>query len=188
MANTFLKGLDLQVGASLVENDRLKDAEELYGKAGLYGITIMLPEDVVIADAFNPAANHMTVDAHSVPETPVEAEGWRILDIGPETAAAYSEVIQNAKTIVWNGPMGVFEMEPYAEGTRAVARAVCDATRNGATSIVGGGDSVAAVEQMGLADCVSQHLHRRRCLPRIPGRPTPAGRGGAQRQDIVCTA
>jgi len=174
MANTFLKALDLQVGASLVENDRLKDAEELYGKASLYGITIMLPEDVVIADAFNLAANHMTVDAHSVPETPVEVEGWRILDIGPETAAAYSEVIQNAKTVVWNGPMGVFEMEPFAEGTRAVARAVCDATRKGATSIVGGGDSVAAVEQMGLADCIT-HISTGggASLEFLEGRPLP---------------
>jgi phosphoglycerate kinase len=174
MANTFLKALDLQVGASLAENDRLKDAEALYGQAGLRGVTIMLPEDVVIADAFNPIANHMTVDAHSVPETPVAAEGWRILDIGPRTAAAYGEAIHNAKTVVWNGPMGVFEMEPFAEGTRAVARAVCYATRNGATTIVGGGDSVAAVEQMGLADCIT-HISTGggASLEFLEGRPLP---------------
>src|SRR5439155_18621218 len=81
--------------------------------------------------------------------------GWRILDIGPETAKEYAETIRGAKTVVWNGPMGVFEMQPFANGTLAVAQAVCDATRNGATTIVGGGDSVAAVEQMGLADCIT---------------------------------
>jgi phosphoglycerate kinase len=155
MANTFLKALDFQVGASLVEDDRLKDAEALYGRAGLQGVTLMLPEDVVIADAFSPTANYQTVNAHQVPEAAVEAEGWRILDIGPATAAAYGDAIRNAKTVVWNGPMGVFEMKPFAQGTLAVAQAVCDATRSGATTIVGGGDSVAAVEQMGLADCIT---------------------------------
>jgi phosphoglycerate kinase len=80
---------------------------------------------------------------------------WRIMDIGPETAEAYGDAIRAARTIVWNGPMGVFEMEPFAQGTRSVAQSVCDSTRDGATSIVGGGDSVAAVEQMGLADCIT---------------------------------
>jgi len=84
-----------------------------------------------------------------------DLEGWRILDIGPDTAEEYADAIRNAKTVVWNGPMGVFEMEPFSKGTLAVAQAVCDATRAGATSIVGGGDSVAAVEQMGLADCIT---------------------------------
>ena len=155
MANTFLKALDFQVGQSLVENDRLKDAEALFGQAGLRNVTFMLPDDVVIADAFSATANHRTVNAHEIPQTPVAAEGWRILDIGPKTAAEYAEAIRAAKTVVWNGPMGVFEMQPFAQGTLAVAQAVCDATQNGATSIVGGGDSVAAVEQMGLADCIT---------------------------------
>jgi phosphoglycerate kinase len=155
MANTFLKALDYQVGASLVENERLKDAEELYGQARLRDVTMMLPSDVVIAEEVSPTATPKTVDAHDVPEALHDTYGWRILDIGPETAAAYGEAIRAARTVVWNGPMGVFEMEPFAQGTRSVAQAVCDATKGGATTIVGGGDSVAAVEQMGLADCIT---------------------------------
>jgi phosphoglycerate kinase len=155
MANTFLKALDFQVGASLVEDDRLKDAEALYGQAGLRGVSLMLPSDVIIADDFSATANHMAVDAHSVPASEGGTQGWRIMDIGTDTAAAYGDAIRAARTIVWNGPMGVFEMEPFAQGTRSVAQAVCDATREGATSIVGGGDSVAAVEQMGLAGCIT---------------------------------
>ncbi|HET9496179.1 MAG TPA: phosphoglycerate kinase, partial [Chloroflexia bacterium] len=135
--------------------DRLKDAEELAGLAGLRDVKLMLPHDVVIADAVSETANVRVVKAHEVPESTKE-EQWRIFDIGPETAEAYGEAIRQARTVVWNGPMGVFEMAPFAEGTRRVAQAVCDATRgNGATSIVGGGDSVAAVEQMGLADCIT---------------------------------
>lgn len=150
MANTFLNALDFPVGKSLVEDDRLKDAEALVGEAGLKGVTLMLPSDVVIADDFSPTAQTRIVDAHQVP-----AGDWRILDIGPETASQYGEVIRAAKTVVWNGPMGVFEMQPFAQGTFAVAQAVCEATRSGATTIVGGGDSVAAVEQMGLAGCIT---------------------------------
>jgi len=155
MANTFLKALDFQVGTSLVEDERLKDAEALYGQAGLRGVTMMIPSDVVIAEEVSATATPKIVDAHNVPEAEAPTIGWSILDIGPETAAAYSEAIRAARTIVWNGPMGVFEMEPFAQGTRSVAQAVCDATKSGATSIVGGGDSVAAVEQMGLAECVT---------------------------------
>jgi phosphoglycerate kinase len=94
------------------------------------------------------------VDLHRIPSD-IGETGWRILDIGPESAERYAAAIKDAKTIVWNGPMGVFEMAPFAKGTLAVAQAVCDATRAGATSIVGGGDSVAAVEQMGLAECIT---------------------------------
>lgn len=154
MANTFLKALGFPVGQSLVEADRVKDAEALVGRANLQNVKIMLPRDVVIASSFSATAESRTVEVREVPED-ASQEGWRILDIGPETAAEYGEAISSAKTVVWNGPMGVFEMEPFAAGTRAVAQAVCDATKNGATTIVGGGDSVAAVEQMGLADCVT---------------------------------
>jgi phosphoglycerate kinase len=155
MANTFLKALGHEIGASLVEPDRLKDAEELAGLANLKGVTLMLPHDVVIADDVSETANVRVVKAYEVPEGTKEAQ-WRILDVGPETAEAFGEAIRQAKTVVWNGPMGVFEMTPFAAGTRKVAQAVCDATRNnGATSIVGGGDSVAAIEQMGLADCIT---------------------------------
>jgi phosphoglycerate kinase len=151
MANTFLKALDYQISDSLVENDRLKDAEALAVQANLKDIPIMLPHDVVIADDFSANANHKVVQVNAVPEI----GGWRILDIGPKTAEVYAETIRNARTVVWNGPMGVFEMEPFAQGTLAVARAMADATEQGATTIVGGGDSVAAVEQMGLADKVT---------------------------------
>jgi phosphoglycerate kinase len=155
MANTFLKALDYPVGESLVEPDRLKDAEALVGRAALQDVKLMLPHDVVIANAFKADAERRTVEAREVPDENSSEPGWRILDIGPETAEAYGEAIRDAKTLVWNGPMGVFEMEPFAQGTLSVAQAVCDATRNGATSIVGGGDSVAAIEQMGLADCIT---------------------------------
>jgi phosphoglycerate kinase len=155
MANTFLKALGHEIGASLFEPERVKDAEELAGLANLKNVTIMLPHDVLIADDVSETANRRVVKAYEVPEGTKELR-WRILDIGPETAEAYGAAIRQAKTVVWNGPMGVFEMAPFAEGTRKVAQAVCDATReNGATSIVGGGDSVAAVEQMNLADCIT---------------------------------
>ncbi|MEP6776322.1 MAG: phosphoglycerate kinase, partial [Chloroflexota bacterium] len=151
MANTFLKAFDYQIGDSLVENDLVKDAEALTVQANLKEIPIMLPTDVVIGDEFSATANHKVVEVRAVPEL----GGWRILDIGPRTATEYAAVIRGAKTVVWNGPMGVFEMVPFAQGTRTVAQAVADATENGATTIVGGGDSVAAVEQMGLAGKVT---------------------------------
>jgi phosphoglycerate kinase len=154
MANTFLKSTGFPVGESLVENDRVRDAEALLGRAELQNVKIMLPRDVVIASEFSADAETRVVGVREVPGD-VAQIGWRILDIGPETANHYAEVIRQASTVVWNGPMGVFEMEPFARGTLAVAQAVCDATRNGATTIVGGGDSVAALEQMGLADCVT---------------------------------
>jgi phosphoglycerate kinase len=151
MANTFLKAFDYQIGDSLVENDKVKDAEALTVQATLKEVPIMLPTDVVIGDEFSATANHKVVEVRAVPEL----GGWRILDIGPKTAKEYAAIIRGAKTVVWNGPMGVFEMEPFAAGTRAVAQAMADATENGATTIVGGGDSVAAVEQMGLAGKVT---------------------------------
>jgi phosphoglycerate kinase len=154
MANTFLKALGFPVGESLVEEDRVKDAEALVGRAGIQNVQLLLPSDVVIADEFSAGASHRVVNIRTVPED-VGETGWRILDIGPETAARYGEAIRTARTVVWNGPMGVFEMEPFAAGTLAVAQAVADATQSGAITIVGGGDSVAAIEQMGLADKIT---------------------------------
>jgi phosphoglycerate kinase len=154
MANTFLKSEGFPVGESLVEEDRVKDAEALIGKAALQNVTLMLPRDVVLASKFAADADVKTVHVREVAPN-ADNKGWRILDIGPESATEYAEAIKSAKTVVWNGPMGVFEMEPFAQGTLRVAQAVCDATREGATTIVGGGDSVAAIEQMGLADCVT---------------------------------
>jgi len=154
MANTFLKSTGFPVGESLVEEDRVRDAEALLGRAELQNVKMMLPRDVVIASEFSADAETRVVGVREVPAD-VAQIGWRILDIGPQTATDYGEAIRQARMVVWNGPMGVFEMAPFAQGTLAVAQAVCDATRNGATTIVGGGDSVAAVEQMGLADCVT---------------------------------
>ncbi|MBF6614422.1 MAG: phosphoglycerate kinase [Chloroflexi bacterium] len=154
MANTFLKAMGYQIGQSLVEADKVRDAEALIGRANLENVALLTPRDVVIATEVTAEAEQRTVDVHSVPAGTGQRV-WRILDIGPQTATEYGEVIRQAKTVVWNGPMGVFEVAPFAQGTFAVAQAVCDATRNGATTIVGGGDSVAAVEQMGLAACIT---------------------------------
>lgn len=143
MANTFLLAQGKQLGDSLVEADSVETARKLLDQAQQKGVTLLLPSDAVIADAFDAKANTKVVAADSVPA------GWRILDIGPETRKAFAEQVARAKTVIWNGPMGVFEMEPFAAGTRAVAQALADSD---AMTIIGGGDSVAAVEQMGLAD------------------------------------
>jgi len=143
MANTFLKAQGYSMGDSLVEAEALDTAKEL-----LQGGSdkLMLPVDVVIADKFDAEAATRVIPAGDVPD------GWRVLDIGPETVSAYSKVISAAGTVVWNGPMGVFEMTPFAKGTYGIAQAVAD---SGAVSIIGGGDSVAAVQQSGLADQIT---------------------------------
>ena len=141
MANTFLKAQGKAVGQSLLEADTLELARSLLRQGG---DTLMLPEDVCIADRFDAEAQKQTVSVDSVPDE------WRILDIGPQTIARFTASLQNARTVVWNGPMGVFEMPPFAVGTFAVARALAELTQ--ATTIIGGGDSAAAVEQSGLAD------------------------------------
>lgn len=143
MANTFLVAQGYDVADSLVEADSVETARALIEQAKGHGAHLRLPTDAVVADAFDANANRKVVKVDAVPA------GWRILDIGPETVKTYAEVIQTAKTVIWNGPMGVFEMAPFAEGTRAIAQALAD---SGAQTIIGGGDSVAAVEQMGLAD------------------------------------
>lgn len=140
MANTFLKAQGYEVGESLVEDDRLEAARGLLAEAGA---RLVLPVDVVIADAFSADANRRTVGVDGVPP------GWRIMDIGPRTVALFKERLAGARTVVWNGPLGVFEYPPFAEGTRAIARALAELE---ATIIIGGGDSVAAVEQAGVAD------------------------------------
>lgn len=154
MANTFLKATGVPVGQSLLEADRVRDAEALIGQAEIRGTKLMLPEDVVISTDITDAAERRTVSIREMPGD-IDQAGWRILDIGPESAMQFGQYIREAKTVVWNGPMGVFEIPAFAQGTLAVAQAVCDATKAGATTIVGGGDSVAAIEQMGLASCVT---------------------------------
>lgn len=140
MANTFLRARGLATGKSLVEEDRVETAKALLAKGG---DKILLPSDLVVAAEFKAEAEQRVVPADAVPD------GWMALDIGPESARAFAEVIRAARTVVWNGPMGVFEMEPFARGTFAVAQAMADCE---GVTIVGGGDSVAAVEAAGLAD------------------------------------
>ena len=145
MAYTFFLAQGKSVGKSLVERDKVELAKQLLAQAGG---KIKLPVDTVISDKMTDDAQTRVVEGN-IPE---EMEGF---DIGPKTRKLYADEIAKAKTVVWNGPMGVFEKKPFAEGTRAVAQAVADATSKGAVTIIGGGDSAAAVEQMGLADKVS---------------------------------
>lgn len=145
MSYTFLKALGHGVGSSRVEEDRLDEARTLFEEAGG---KILLPSDHVVAQAFDNDAPHRTV-AGDIPE------GWMGLDIGPETIRAYRERLLGARTIVWNGPMGVFEMPSYSQGTFAIAEALAEATEAGALTVVGGGDSVAAVNQAGFDERIS---------------------------------
>ena len=149
MAYTFLKARGGKIGASLCEDDRLQTALDILEKAKQKNVSIHLPEDSVIADKFDANANTDIRPSDAVPD------GWMGLDIGPKAVGIFSEVIKNSKTILWNGPMGVFEMEKFQNGTKSIALAVADATANGAFSLVGGGDSVAAVNQFNLANKVS---------------------------------
>ncbi len=142
MASTFLKAQGLEVGDSLVEDDQLDTARQIVSEAAERGVRLLLPVDVVVADAFDAGANHRVVSVNDV------EPGWRIMDIGPETVRGYAEVLQGMRTIVWNGPMGVAEWEAFAGGSLGIARAVAE---SGATTIVGGGETVALVEQSGLA-------------------------------------
>jgi 3-phosphoglycerate kinase len=147
MANTFLKAQDYELGKSLVEEDAVQTAKDLLEKGG---DKLMLPTDAVIGDKFDNDAERKTISVEEgVPD------GWAIYDIGPDTVKAYVAALADAKTVVWNGPMGVFEMSNFAKGTFDVAQALADATANGATTIVGGGDSVSAIEQSGLADKIT---------------------------------
>ncbi len=149
MAYTFLKARGGKIGDSLCEDDRLQTALDILEKAKQKNVSIHLPEDSVIADKFDANANTDIRPSDAVPD------GWMGLDIGPKAVGIFSEVIKNSKTILWNGPMGVFEMEKFQNGTKSIALAVADATANGAFSLVGGGDSVAAVNQFNLANKVS---------------------------------
>lgn len=143
MAYTFLKAKGLEIGDSIVDDASLGLAGELMEKAKTKGIRFLLPVDVVIADKFAEDANTKVVDIDEIPPS------WQALDIGPKTRDLFAREIADAKTVVWNGPMGVFEMKPFAEGTRRIARALAESE---AVTIVGGGDSVAAVSEMGFGD------------------------------------
>jgi len=149
MAYTFFKALGGSTGNSLVEEDKLDLAKDLLDKARSKGVNIYLPEDSVVADAFSNDATITTADSRGIPS------GWMGLDIGAQSIARFSEVIQQSRVVLWNGPMGVFEMPNFSHGTKAIAQALVDATHSGAFTLVGGGDSVAAINQFGLADQVS---------------------------------
>lgn len=149
MAYTFAKAKGGNIGKSLVEEDKLDLANSLVEKAKSKGVDLLLPHDSIIADAFSNDANVDVADNYDI------SDGWMGLDIGPDTVSKFMDVISSSKTILWNGPMGVFEMEKFENGTRSVAEAVVEATRRGAFSLIGGGDSAAAVSKFGFEEQVS---------------------------------
>ncbi len=149
MAYTFMKAQGGKIGSSLCEDDRLETAVELLKKAAAKGVNIHLPSDSVIADKFAADANIAYAPSNAIPD------GWMGLDIGKDACEQFAGCIKRSKTILWNGPMGVFEMEKFQHGTKVVATAIAEATQAGAFSLVGGGDSVAAINQFGFADKVS---------------------------------
>ncbi len=149
MIFTFYKARGLSVGKSLVEDDFLDLAKSLEAKAKAKGVELLLPTDVVVADNFAPDANTRTVSVESIPD------GWMGLDIGPDSVKVFQQALADCKSVIWNGPMGVFEFDKFAVGTEAIARTLADLTKTGTTTIIGGGDSVAAVEKVGVADQMS---------------------------------
>ncbi|WP_338462299.1 phosphoglycerate kinase [Synechococcus elongatus IITB7] len=149
MIFTFYKAQGLSVGGSLVEEDKLDLARSLIAKAQEKGVQLLLPVDVVVADKFAPDANAKTVAVDAIPD------GWMGLDIGPESVKQFEAALADCRSVIWNGPMGVFEFDKFAVGTEAIARSLAGLTRKGATTIIGGGDSVAAVEKVGVASEMS---------------------------------
>ncbi len=149
MVFTFYKARGLSVGKSLVEEDKLELAKSLEEKAKLKGVELLLPTDVLLADDFAPDANSQLAQINSIPE------GWMGLDIGPDSIKLFQDALADCKTVIWNGPMGVFEFEKFAKGTNAIAMTLADLSSKGCCTIIGGGDSVAAVEKAGLASKMS---------------------------------
>jgi phosphoglycerate kinase len=146
MANTLLKARGFAVGDSLVEDEKLDVAREVIAKARQRDLTLLLPIDVVIVDRFAADADRKTVPVEQVPQ------GWRIMDIGPQTVKAFDEALAQAQTIIWNGTLGVAEMPAFARGTDAIIAMLVERTQQGAITIIGGGDSAAAVDQAGAAE------------------------------------
>ncbi|MBI3220191.1 MAG: phosphoglycerate kinase [Bacteroidetes bacterium] len=149
MSYTFFKAMGGQIGNSLVEDDKLDLAKELIQKAKAKGVELHLPIDSIVADKFDAQANTKTANNNAI------EPGWMGLDIGPQAQVVFAKVVEESKTILWNGPMGVFEMEKFEKGTKAIAEAVVRATEKGAFSLIGGGDSAAAVAKFGFEDKVS---------------------------------
>jgi phosphoglycerate kinase len=149
MAFTFVKAMGGSIGKSLCEDDRLEIAKSLLEQAKASGVQLAIPVDAVVADNFSNEASFKTADIHSI------EDGWMGLDIGPKSVAMFDEIIKNSNTILWNGPMGVFEMSNFENGTKQAAYAIVEATKKGAFTLIGGGDSVAAINKYHLADQVS---------------------------------
>jgi phosphoglycerate kinase len=149
MTFTFIKAQGGSIGDSICEDDKMDLALDIMKQAESKGVQIHLPVDVVVANAFSNDADTQIVDVKNIPE------GWQGLDAGPQSLANFDKVVNESKTILWNGPLGVFEMENFAKGTIAIGNSIAEATKNGAFSLVGGGDSVAAVKQFGFEDKVS---------------------------------
>lgn len=149
MVFTFYKARGLNVGTSLVEDDKLELAKELEAQAKAKGVELLLPSDVVVADRFAADARSRVVPMEAIPD------GWMGLDIGPASVAAFKAALADCKTVIWNGPMGVFEMDAFAAGTNGIARSLAELSSTGTTTIIGGGDSVAAVEKVGVAQAMS---------------------------------
>lgn len=149
MIFTFYKARGLNVGKSLVEEDKLELAKSLEAKAKEKGVELLLPTDVVVADNFAADANSQTVSVEAIPD------GWMGLDIGPDAVKVFQEALKQCKSVIWNGPMGVFEFDKFATGTEAIAHTLAELTPQGVTTIIGGGDSVAAVEKVGVAEQMS---------------------------------
>ena len=149
MIFTFYKARGLSVGKSLVEEDKLELAQALEAKAKERGVDLLLPTDVVIADNFAADANAQTVSVEAIPD------GWMGLDIGPDSVKVFQDALKQCKSVIWNGPMGVFEFDQFAKGTEAIAHTLAELTGQGVTTIIGGGDSVAAVEKVGVAEKMS---------------------------------
>ena len=141
MIFTFYKARGLNVGKSLVEEDKLELAKTLEAKAKEKGVDLLLPTDVVVADNFAADANDQTVSIESIPD------GWMGLDIGPDSVKVFQDALKQCKSVIWNGPMGVFEFDKFAQGTEAIANTLSELTDQGVITIIGGGDSVAAVEK-----------------------------------------
>ncbi|MEA2623733.1 MAG: phosphoglycerate kinase [Chloroflexota bacterium] len=146
MANTFLVAKGYTVGKSLLERDRVDDARRILELADTKGVAFLLPTDVVVAKEVTRGAEHKIVPAHKIPNS------WSVVDVGPQSRQAFEEALEPARTAFWNGPMGVFEVPTFGDGTRAMARYLAGKAQSGATVVVGGGDSVAAVEQLKLTD------------------------------------
>ena len=168
--------MGLEIGDSLLEEDRIDTARQLLTRVEKGGLDLQLPVDCVVADRFAADAQVQVVACDAIPR------GWQGMDIGPQTRQRYADQIARGGTIVWNGPLGVCEMVPFAQGTQQVAQALAAATREGAVSLIGGGDTAAAVAQAGLAQADDSHLHWGRSFARVHEWASLARGGGLRRR------